>query len=149
MSTAKRRTQSNNSDLSSVLVQMLFQLIVIVLSGFFSKQEKQSDYVTVIPKKPRALKSTSKLLTVDEVRPAPTVMCQGSTMLAYTSNETIQYIVDNFGDAIVACASVDDISFSSLATRTACRKLSPIKVPTKVSGTSIARETARWLKTSI
>lgn len=143
MATTKRRKNNKNSpDLVSFLIQVIFQMI---LAAFASKSKQQNDYV---PSTPKQVYVPEQVVLI-ESRPKPTSMFQGSTMIAYTSNETIQYIVDKFGDAIIGCASVDDISFISLEVQSTCTKLSPIQVPNNVSGADIARETARWLKSAV
>jgi hypothetical protein len=68
-------------------------------------------------------------------------------IMQYISDATIKFMINEHGDKIANCKSVDDLQFNNAFTAIRCAQYSPIKIKHSASiGVEIARETARIIK---
>ena len=126
-----RTSYRKNSDILS----FIFNLIMLFVQ---SKVEQKVNHSRTNNKEER-----------EKTGQAPANIKKSFPLSEYVSGKTVDYIIDNYVNELVIAESVDLLKFDKSGTSETCIKLSPLLVPDPITGNDIARETARWLKTTV
>lgn len=123
---ARRRKSNNNGDFAILLVQLF-----VLMIGAFIKALSDSKPITQSP----------------SVQPLQSI--QNKNISDYITQDTVDYIIANFGTQIVSCTDIDSIDFNVGEVSYRCSQFSPLPMPSNNYGLIIAKETAKAIKAMI